>query len=390
MDQVVPEIGAQRLPGGGTWRQRLRAGVAASLPVVGIVLGSKALVLLLGGLSAYLYEGRWPATPLAWLERWNRWDAPHYLDLAQYGYQTSGEMRLWLVFYPLFPWLTRLTALLVGNALLAAFVVSTLASLATGLLLQRLAALDYPPDVARRAVWFLFIFPTGYFLHIGYTESLFLALTLASWLAARRRRWWLAGSLGALAGLTRVNGLLLLPALLVEAASEYRATRRWNWSWLGVALAGLGFGGYLLLNWYVTGDPWRFLEIQREHWFKTLAWPWQGMQRLIASFHRFTELQLRIAMLQEPIFIVLGVIGTLATWRWLRPAYGVWMLGNWLLITSTSWILSVPRYTLVMFPLFVLMALLGRHWLWLLLLSLISLWGLSLFACWFAQGMWAF
>ena len=40
---------------------------------------------------------------------------------------------------------------------------------------------------------FLLIFPTAYFLHIGYTESLFLALVLGSFLAARTDRWWLAG-----------------------------------------------------------------------------------------------------------------------------------------------------------------------------------------------------
>ena len=73
------------------------------------------------------------------------------------------------------------------------------------------------PPVGLRAAWFLLIFPTAYFLHIGYTESLFLALVLGSFLAARTDRWWLAGILGGLAALTRINGLVLIPALAAEA-----------------------------------------------------------------------------------------------------------------------------------------------------------------------------
>lgn len=37
-------------------------------------------------------------------------------------------------------------------------------------------------------VWFFLIFPNAYFLHIGYTESLTLALLLASLLSARSER----------------------------------------------------------------------------------------------------------------------------------------------------------------------------------------------------------
>ena len=54
-----------------------------------------------------------------------------------------------------------------------------------------------------RSVWFLLIFPTAYFLHVGYSEALFLALALGSILAARGERWWLAGVLGAFCWMTR-------------------------------------------------------------------------------------------------------------------------------------------------------------------------------------------
>jgi hypothetical protein len=39
---------------------------------------------------------------------WNRWDALAYQQLAQFGYQISGEFKTW--FYPLFLWTVRLVA----------------------------------------------------------------------------------------------------------------------------------------------------------------------------------------------------------------------------------------------------------------------------------------
>jgi len=168
------------------------------------------------------------AGPLAALELGNRCDAPPYLSIARNGYQATGEDRFFIVFCPLYPLAVRLAAALVQNQLAAAFVVSGVASIAAALLLWHLARLDGTVEFASRAVWFLLIFPTAYFLHIGYTESLFIALVLGSFLAARRDHWALAGVFGALACLTKINWLVLLPALAVEVLLHYRATRRFQ------------------------------------------------------------------------------------------------------------------------------------------------------------------
>ncbi len=211
--------------------------------VLALILGIKVLVLIFGVVVYTVWANKAPVGFYGWMEIWNHWDGPHYLDIARDGYVTQGDQRNWIVFYPLYPWAIRLFTLVLRNALLSAFVVSALASVVAGLLLSRLTELDFDRAVSRSAVWFMFIFPTSYFFHIGYTESLFLALALGSFLAARRRAWWLAGVVGALACLTRVNGLVLIPALACEAFLQYRndGRRRLRAEWLWIAFIGSGF-----------------------------------------------------------------------------------------------------------------------------------------------------
>ena len=212
--------------------------------IIGLTLALKLGVLLLGLGAWQLVHGS-GTPPFPGLELWDRWDAPHYTDLMVYGYrahrsgQPGGSLRrtgrsirasceLYIVFYPLYPWLASIVNALIHQPVLSAFIVSGIASLFVGPLMYRLVRHDESPDVALRSAWFLLIFPTAYFLHIGYTEALFMALVLGSFLAARTERWWLAGLIGGLAALTRINGLVLLLALPVEAATQWFTTRRGN------------------------------------------------------------------------------------------------------------------------------------------------------------------
>jgi Gpi18-like mannosyltransferase len=322
-----------------------------------------------------------------WQTLWNRWDATHYLRLAEQGYTAVGEGRNSIVFYPLYPWLVRAEAWICRDYFIAALLVSGAASICAGVLLRRLAELDHSARVARLSVWFLFIFPTAYFLHIGYTESLFLTLVLGSVIAARKQFWAVAGVLGALACLTRVNGLLLMPTLMVEAWLQYRVTRRFDWRWLWIFAAGLGFAGYLLLNYRVTGDPFTFTQIMEKQWYKKLALPWFGIRDVWLRIPHFNLTE----GLHEFIFIVFSFLCTVWCWFKLRPTYAVWMTLNWLLINSTTYVVSVPRYCLTLFPIFFLLArvaakrpLVGQ------IMTALSLLFLALFAMKFAHGTWAF
>ena len=343
-------------------------------------------------------------------EVWNRWDAPHYLDLVVFGYRAEdagnligpggyrsvypGDLPLYIVFYPLFPWVATALNAVIGDPLISALLVATAASLVVAPLMYRLVRQDEPPGVALRAAWFLLVFPTAYFLHIGYTESLFLALVLGSFLAARTERWWLAGILGGLAALTRINGLILLLALPAEAFTQWltapRGERRLRPEWLAIGLVGVGFAAYLGLNQVVYGHPFEFLRVQSDHWFKEAAPPWEAIASAFGWFRAEDLEDVILYAVLELGFVALGLVGVIVAALRLRPAYFAWMAGNWLLFTSTSFLLSVPRYTLTLFPLMILMGLVARRTWVLVLLSVVSLAGFVVFAARFASGVWAF
>ncbi len=168
--------------------------------LVAATLAVKGAVLLIGLVAGLVAHGEVPGL----LEPWHRWDAPHYTDIAVFGYRADdpgtlvpppgysqvfpGDLDLYIVFFPLFPWLVAAVNALIGAPVVAAFVVSTIASLLVAPMLRRLVAADLGPNVGRWSAGLLLVFPTAYFLHIGYTEALFLALAFGSlWLARTRR-----------------------------------------------------------------------------------------------------------------------------------------------------------------------------------------------------------
>ncbi|HXG82623.1 MAG TPA: glycosyltransferase family 39 protein [Pyrinomonadaceae bacterium] len=322
---------------------------------------------------------------------WKRWDAVHYLDIAQLGYTAVGERRFMIVYFPLYPFLIAFFDIIFGNYLLSAFIVSGIASIALGLVFRELVKMDYSEKIAQFSVLFLFIFPTAFFFHIAYTESLFLALTVGCFLAARRRSWVVVGILGALACLTRINGLILFPALVFEIWEEYRETKVFNPKWLCLMLIPAGFAAYLAVNYYITGDATMFLVYQREHWNKYLRFPWHGIWETWKSIFYKSPSGAVMNGFQELLFVGIGLFATVAGWRYLRNSYRVWMVFNWLLFVSTSFVLSIPRNTLILFPLFILMALAAARNRWANVLFIVwSILYLSLFTTQFVRGWWAF
>lgn len=200
-----------------------------------------------------------------------------------------------------------------------------------------------------------------------------------------------AGLLSMVAALSRLAGLLLLPVLLVEYAHQKRwSPRNFDYKIVWTTLALVGFLVYLGINLQVTGDAFKFMEIQKNHWFNTLdpitglklAWSW-------ATTRTYPDnLSIGIAPLAFAVF-GLAMFGT-AVWKRFRPVYLIYMFLTWGLAVSTSWWISVPRYIMAMFPMFILLGVLTqKKWANAAIAVAFGV-GLVYFTATFALGWWAF
>jgi hypothetical protein len=346
--------------------------------------------LFVVGVKSYpILWDRYAPRPDNWLQIWDQWDFGYYHEIAEFGYGAYGAGDGSFAFYPLFPWLMRLVTYITRSYLVAGLLISGIASIVAAVSLRRLVRIDYSASVAMRSVWFFLIFPTAYFLHVPYSESLFIALAVPCLIAARTERWWIAGLLGALCWMTRGVGVVLVPALAAEAAQQYYTKRRWDWRWLWIAMVPAGFVLYLLINWHVTGNAFAFLQTRTVTFHQSFAFPSVGIRQAIRAHYPTAE-EAEMMGVQQLIFVVLGFVCMVASWIKLRPVYAVWITAMWFLVTSANFLQSVPRYTLTMFPIFILFALLGRNRSWYAVITVWSLLFFALFAVLFARGELAF
>jgi hypothetical protein len=144
------------------------------------------------------------------------WDASWYRDIAKAGY--DGVATEGLRFFPLFPMLARAVSWLPGaDAGFGVLFVANASALALGFAIYQLVMHERDdPELARRAVWLVYLAPPAFVLVMGYAEATFMTFAAISLLGVRSRRWWLAAIFGFLAGLTRPVGVLLAVPAVVE------------------------------------------------------------------------------------------------------------------------------------------------------------------------------
>lgn len=298
---------------------------------------------------------------------WVRWDANHYLGLAENWYVNEGDPRFHLVFYPLYPLMVRIAnPLFGGHTVLTATVLSNFSLTAACWALYELTRMRHNERYAKNAVRFLLLFPTSLYLSIPYSESVFLMMTLMSVLAARREKLWLAVALGALASASRIQGLLTAIPIFYEAMRmEARAGKpkpaRVALRVLQVSAIALGFGAYLLLNYSVSGNPFQFLIYQREHWSQTMGSVWNTLNYTIENAFHYQSASAREGIwIPQLVSIVMAFAMLCATWRRAHPADGAYALIYVWISFSPTWLLSGPRYLMAMYALYPMLAILGK------------------------------
>lgn len=308
----------------------------------------------------------WPLPPITpgWhnaVTLWERNDALWFLKLGATGYQSDDQSA---AFFPLYPSAIRVFGTVLGHHwLLAAFLISNLALLGGLILLYRLSVLEFGEQRARYAVLYLALFPTALFLFSPYSESVFLLFAVGAFLAARRRRWLLAGGLALLAALTRSIGVILVLPLATEAlhqAGEARREGRWRRPQTALALAScllptIGTAGYLLW-WQLQVGDWRRPLSQQSAWGRQFSWPWETA---------WAGIRIGWTSIGQPgggyftldlVLVALAFAACVYVTVRFRPLYAVYAWSSLLFPMFAMWpprpFMSDTRFLLPVFPIF--------------------------------------
>ena len=335
--------------------------------------------------------------PSPFWDAFARHDSGWYYDIARNGYDAANAVaggRSNIAFAPVYPMLMRYVGRAFGRApgdfYLGGIVVSWASFVLAMVVLYRLAELDLPDERAERAVVLTAIFPFSFFFGAVYTESTFLLFTLLSFYALRTRRWATGGLAGAVAGATRVTGILMWPALAWVAWRAAAPTRRDRLAAAAaLAVATLGFVGYCAYIFELTGQPllWAAALTRWGSGYHPGGAPWTASVDLLRRLltHPYAYLASEPMALYDTLYGVTALLFTAAipfVWRKLGAAYGLFMLVNLYVPLSSGAFEGLGRYCSVLFPMFIWLASIRSRLLYTSLLVVFALFytlGLALF-----------
>lgn len=293
------------------------------------------------------------------LGMWQRFDTNWYLKIAQRGYAADDGSTVYLPLYPLL--IRALGTILLGNDLLAALVISNLALILALYLLYRLTREWADAGTARRTIIYLMLFPTAFYFFAGYTESLFLALTLAAFYFARKNGWAWAGMFGMLTTWTRLQGVLLVIPLAYMVWAQI-ADYKWRWNvqvlraLLPLVLMPLALMGFLVFN-NLT-----LLSSYEGALHARFVIPWENVGVALAVVAQGLASQPDV--LNLAVTLLFGAM-CVPVWRRLPREFALYTVLMFLAplfrMTTTQPLVSMARYVAVLFPVFLVWGMWGKN-----------------------------
>lgn len=340
-----------------------------------------------------------------WVWSFANFDGVHYLTISLSGYSSQFTQ----VFFPLYPILITLIHRLLPfiHTIVIGLSISNISFLASLLLFWKLLCLDYKKETIVWILPFLIFFPTSFFFGSIYTESLFLLFMLVSFYSARKGKWWLAGFSGGLASATKLIGIYLLPALLWE----WYTTRKSNNQSLPMQvskrrlflfsilrspilyLIPAGFFAYLYYLQINLGDALFFWHAQpifgAERSGGTLILLPQVLIRYLKIFLTVSPKNQIFWISFSEVFFTMIALYTLLVSH-LKKVRFSYLIFSWLSFITpslTGTLSSMPRYVLVILPIFIMLGMINSRRTKILLLSF-SILLLIIFTYIFTRGQW--
>jgi len=292
---------------------------------------------------------------------WSNFDGVHYLNLAQFGYGYQHKTDMDYAFFPVYPWLIRQFSF-VGSYLASALFVSHLCLILALIFLYKLIRLDYNKKIAYDSLCLLLIFPTAFFFGSVYNESLFLLLVVLCFYLAHKKQFFLACLVAGVASATRVTGMFLWPALIYEFFLAHGSSLRkcFNPKAIWLLLPPLGILGFMRLQSLQVNDPLFFIHIQSSFAERTT----DKIVLLYQVFYRYSRMLIFInhtdplfyTVLLEFLSGLLILVVLIFAIKKIRFSYWMFVFFSYILPSLTGTFMSMPRFIIVLFPVFIFLA----------------------------------
>lgn len=296
------------------------------------------------------------------ISSWSNFDGIYYLLIAANGYTVNAG------FFPLFPLSINILSYIFGNTLafnptqyFTALTLVSLYFLLALIVMYKLIRLDFKKNIAIWSIFFMLVFPTSFFYASIYSESLFLFLSLLTFYFARKRRWFLAGITGAFLSATRPVGIAIFPALLYEYFKSEKSKS--SVKLLSTLLTPLGLIAYAFYNLQKWGSAFYFITAQGNFlnnrsvnsvvFFPQTIFRYFKILTTVSSSH----FEWWIALLEISTFFFVSFLFILAWKEKIRLSYLLFSIFCFLIPALSGTFTGLPRYSMVLFPLFIAIAL---------------------------------
>lgn len=326
--------------------------------------------------TIWAYTRPYPPVNSFFLYPWANFDGVHYLTIATDGNYFHGSDGR---FFPFFPFVVRAITLLFGTGTLfgpvvffTAFFVTNISFLLALILLYKLIKLDFSENVAFLSILCLLAFPTSFFFGSLYSESVFLLLSVSIFYLLRKKRFFWATIFSMALLTTRIVGIAIIPILIWEIFSydrkiftqkEFLKNRiKIFQNIVLILLIPLGLLGFIWFNMHYWGDPFFFIHAQ-EHVVvgrssSIVFFPQTSFRYIkILLSVPFSHYDWWISLLEFCSFLFTIILLVLAYIKKLPKTYIFYSLLCFLLPTQSGTFNGLPRYTMILFPLFITLAL---------------------------------
>lgn len=307
-------------------------------------------IFLVSFLTNLLFIKSNPAQPF--INSFANWDGVYYLQIAEFGYLKNSDY----AFFPIYPIFIKFVSLFTGSYLFSGVLVSIVSLIISLIFFEKLTSKE-GIRISKKVVLFLLFFPTSFYFLAVYSESTFLMFTVLSFYFLKQEKFFLTTIFASLAIGTKILGLGLIAALIYYTLSSKKKS---NKKYL-LLLSPLGLLIYSIYLFYQTGNPFYFV-ISEQSWQRNLAIPgisiWNGFLDIFS--HGINNKN--IYVLQDIIFCAFGLGFILRSFRFLPKTYSIYSLTAILIPLFTSTLLSIPRFLIVIFPIFIMIGLVKNQY----------------------------